>query len=378
MKFKPVKTAVIGAGMISGIYLENLKNRFSIIDLVGVSDLVDAKAQAQAEKYGIRKMTNEEILSDPEIELVLNLTYASAHYEVSKSILEAGKHCYSEKMMCLTLEEAAELDRIRREKNVMFTVAPDTFLGSSQQSSRYYIDMGIIGKPLHADIALSRGYFMLKSDADDAYRKYSVVREGGGIPYDMGGYYLHQLFNLFGPARRVCGFCDTHAANRPYLNPRHSSFEENFFVNTPNRICASMKFDNDITASMYISSEHKVTENSFKIYGTEGNIEIGDPNDFDGKITLSLPSGTSELPLTHPFASNSRGVGAAEMAWSLRLGRKSRLTYEMSYHALELIEAVRDCTSDMFVKELKTDFERPAPISRDAYGGDCEERSLYL
>ena len=61
MNYKPVKTAVIGCGMISDIYLENLKNKFYIIDLVGCADIVDEKAQMQAEKYGIKKMTNEEI-----------------------------------------------------------------------------------------------------------------------------------------------------------------------------------------------------------------------------------------------------------------------------------------------------------------------------
>lgn len=144
MQYKPVKTAVIGSGMISDIYLSNLKKRFSIIDLVGCSDIVSEKSKAQAEKYGIRQMTNEEILNDPEIELVLNLTYASAHYEVSRQILSAGKHCYSEKMMCLTLEEAHELDRIRKEKNVMFTVAPDTFLGAPQQTARLIVEKGLI------------------------------------------------------------------------------------------------------------------------------------------------------------------------------------------------------------------------------------------
>ncbi|MBO4979069.1 MAG: Gfo/Idh/MocA family oxidoreductase, partial [Clostridia bacterium] len=134
MKFKPVKTAVIGCGMISNIYLRVLKEKFSIIELVGCSDIVESKAAAQAKKYDIRQMTNEEILSDPEIELVLNLTYASAHYEVNRAILLSGKHCYSEKMMCLTMEEADELDRIRREKGVMFAVAPDTFLGAGIQS----------------------------------------------------------------------------------------------------------------------------------------------------------------------------------------------------------------------------------------------------
>ena len=109
MRYRPVKTAVIGCGMISATYLRNLSEKFSIIDLVGCADMVDEKAKTQAEKYGIRHMTVDEILSDPEIELVLNLTYATAHVEVSRAILGAKKHCYTEKMTSIDLSDAAEL-----------------------------------------------------------------------------------------------------------------------------------------------------------------------------------------------------------------------------------------------------------------------------
>ena len=78
------------------------------------------------------------------------------------------------------------------------------------------MDKGLIGEPVSVVVSLSRSYRMIKTDADDAVRKYSVMCEGGGIPYDMGGYYLHQLFNIFGPVNKVCGFCITRNANRPY------------------------------------------------------------------------------------------------------------------------------------------------------------------
>lgn len=379
MKFKPVKTAVIGSGMISDIYLTNLKNMFSIIDLVGCSDIVDDKAAAQAKKYGIKKMTNEEIINDPEIELVLNLTYATSHFEVSKQILESGKHCYSEKMMCLTLEQADILNNIRKEKNLMFAVAPDTFLGASQQTARYIIDKGLIGTPLQATVHLSRGYFMVKSDEDDAYRKYSVMAEGGGIPYDMGGYYLHELFNLFGSVKRVCGFAKTNNSTRPYLNPRHSKFNEDYFVNTPNTMSAVMEFDCGLYATFSISSEYNTYGQMFEVIGTEGRLLLADPNEFGNKVYIQKNGSEQvEFPLSHPYRENSRGIGAADMAWALRTHREPRLSTEMGYHALEIINAVTACTEDNTVKILKTKFERPAPISSEFYGGASQERNLFL
>ncbi len=378
MNYKPVKTAVIGCGMISDIYMTNLKEKFYITELVGCSDIVEEKAKAQAEKYGIKQMTNEEILNDPEIELVLNLTYASAHYEVNKQILEAGKHCYCEKMMCLTLEEADELNKIRKEKNVIFAAAPDTFLGASQQTARYIIEKGLIGEPIQAEVSLSRGYQLIKTTEDDAYRKFSVMCEGGGIPYDMGGYYLHELFNIFGAVESVCGYSYTRSANRPYLNPRNEKFNDNFFVNTPNTICAAMRFKSGLLCSFNLSSENATWANRFEIKGTEGVLYLGDPNDFDGKIYIQKRGEKFEFPVSHPYNENSRGIGAADIAWAIRTGRKPRLSFEMGYHALEVIKAVEECTNDGLVKRFKTEIEKPVPISSEYYPGTSEERNLFL
>ena len=379
MNYKPVKTAVIGCGMISDIYLENLKNKFYIIDLVGCADIVDEKAQMQAEKYGIKKMTNEEILNDPEIELVLNLTYATSHYEVNKAILEAKKHCYCEKMMCLTVDEANELDKIRKENNVHMICAPDTFLGASQQTARYLIDRGIIGEPIQAVVNLCRGYHMIKTTEDDTYRKFSVMYEGGGIPYDMGGYYLHELFNIFGEVESACGYEFTRNANRPYLNPRNEKFNDNFFVNTPNTVSATLKFGCGVLCSLNISSEYLAYDECFKIMGTEGILYLADPNNFGEKIYIKKQNGEKlEFPLSHPYSENSRGIGAADLAWAIRTGREPRISFEMGYHALEIMNSLRDCEKDGKVKTFTTKFKRPEPISSEFYGGGAEERSLFL
>ena len=378
MKYKPVKVGVIGCGMISDIYLENLKNKFYITELIGCSDIVEEKAQRQAEKYGIRKMTNHEILNDPEIELIVNLTYASAHYEVNREILNAGKHCYCEKMMCITMDEAQELNRIRKEKNLMFASAPDTFLGAGMQTARYIIDIGLIGEPIQAQATLTRGYHMIKSDDDDAARKYSVMYEGGGIPYDMGGYYLHELFNIFGPVESVCGYAKTRNAERPYLNPRNSKFDDLFTMNTPNTFSAVMQFKNGVFGSMNISSEYDTGRNEFKIYGTRGILSIGDPNLFGDSIILEKNDMSTQIPLYFPYKTNSRGIGATDMAWALRTGRPPRISFEMGYHALEVINAILACTDDKKVKLLSTDFERPIPLAADIYSGGAEERSLFI
>lgn len=277
------------------------------------------------------------------------------------------------------MEEAALLNDIRKKRGLMLAVAPDTFLGASQQTARYIVDHGLIGQPLQAIVHLSRGYFMIKSDADDAVRKYSVMAEGGGIPYDMGGYYLHELFNILGSVKRVCGFAYTHDKVRPYLNPDHTKFNEDYTINTINTLSASLEFACGTLGTFSISSEYHSGREIFEIHGTEGSLYLGDPNGFGEKVYIQKGNGDRvEFPISHPFAENCRGIGAAEMAWSLRENRAPRLSFEIGYHALEVIEAVRECSIDGNVKTLTTSFERPRPISSEYYSGRSEERSLFL
>ena len=90
-QLQKMKTALIGSGMISGIYLKNMKEQFDILELVGCSDIRPERSKARAEEFGVRCMTNEEILADPSIEMVVNTTYPTAHFEVSKAALEAAR-----------------------------------------------------------------------------------------------------------------------------------------------------------------------------------------------------------------------------------------------------------------------------------------------
>ena len=90
--------------------------KFHIIDLVACADRIPERAQALAEKYSLKVMTNEEIYQDPEIEIVVNLTCPESHYEVSKAAILAGKNVYCEKMMAVTLEEGKELYALAKEK----------------------------------------------------------------------------------------------------------------------------------------------------------------------------------------------------------------------------------------------------------------------
>src|SRR5690606_37535317 len=156
MKIQPVKTAIIGCGGISDAYLSTMIHKFKILDVVGCCDRNPEKARAKAERYGIKALTLEEIIADTSIEIVVNLTTPTAHYAVIKQLLEAGKHVYTEKVLSVELEHAAELVKIANEKNLYLGAAPDTFLGSAIQTARYAVDSGLIGDVTSCYCALTR------------------------------------------------------------------------------------------------------------------------------------------------------------------------------------------------------------------------------
>ena len=334
-EFKPVKIAVIGCGMISGIYLKNLTKTFNITEVVGCADIIPERSKAKAEEYGIKQMTNEEIYNDPEIELVVNLTYHTSHYKVSKEALLAGKHVYSEKMMCITVDEAKELGRIAKDKGVTFCCAPDTFLGQGLQTARQVLDAGLIGTPVMANAIVARGYHHERFK-DTPERRFAFL-PGGGIMYDMGCYYLQALVNLLGPIDSVCGYSETRGADdRIFMNPKNPAYGEVMKIETPNNVCGAMKFASGAMGVIITTSECVGSYNSFVIYGTNGILKMNDPNDFTGDVTVTYKDvPETSIPKNFAFSENSRGLGVADMCYAIRNTREPRCSFERAIHILE-------------------------------------------
>ena len=87
---EPLKVGLIGCGRISDIYIQNCQS-FAEIDLLACASLDLAESQAKAAAYNIPKATlPQEIINDPDIEAVLNLTIPAAHAEISLAALDAG------------------------------------------------------------------------------------------------------------------------------------------------------------------------------------------------------------------------------------------------------------------------------------------------
>ena len=136
---------VVGAGIISDIYLKNMTTRFGNLHVKSLSARRVDKAVEKASKYGLIGCSVDDMMSDPEIELIVNLTPVSSHEEIVRKALDAGKHIYTEKTMTDHFDSAVELCKTADRKGLWLGCAPDTFLGSSLQSARRAIDQGILG-----------------------------------------------------------------------------------------------------------------------------------------------------------------------------------------------------------------------------------------
>jgi predicted dehydrogenase len=386
MSLKPVKTAIIGSGNISYTYMNTLTSGFSIIELVGCSDLIPEKSKARSELFGIKQMTTEEILADPEIEIVLNLTEIKNHSKVTKMILEAGKHAYSEKSAgCAIDETQANLD-LAKAKGLRFGSAPDTYMGAACQTARKLIDDGWIGHPIGA-----RGWCIRtrragqRPDTPDPEGNY--VRKGTTITYDMSGYYNNALVSLLGPVARCSGFAkafDKHI----WENTKHPDFGKPITVGSgANTIMAVYEFANGCYGSFFITSESFGREIPLlEIFGTKGFLQVPDPNNFGGwgKDLYISRIGDDELrrvPFTHGFADTDpsvqpksgkrepchnswRGIAVVDMAYAIRRGRPHRSSPELAMHNVEIISAIEENSqTNPGVYVLKSQPEKPAPLT---------------
>ena len=356
---KRMKVALIGCGMISESYLKNLQS-YRLIELAGCSDIRPERSRARAEAFGIRQMSNEEILSDPQIEMVVNTTDPLAHYAVSKACLLAGKHVYAEKMSAESVEEMRELQDLAARRGLFLGGAPDTWLGASMQMARYILDSGVLGAPTMASAFLSRSYRHERFYTGDT-KRFAFCRHGG-IPFDMGAYYLSALVFLLGPIRRVNGFAQIRNPHRTYMAPESPLYGQEMLVESYNQACGSLEFASGALGSICLTSEGGAPGNRFVLHCTDGMIDLGDPNNYEGSIRIQNKRGEESIVhSSFAYASgNQRGIGVLDAAYAIRDGRAPRCSGELCCHVLEA--ALGICAQNGTAHDMQTACQRPEPL----------------
>ncbi len=362
-----VKVGVIGCGNISSNYLKHM-SAFEILEIKATADLIHERAEAKAAEVGATAMTVVELLADPEIEIVVNLTPPLAHAEVSLAAIAAGKNVQSEKPLAVTRELGQQILAAAREKGVRVGCAPDTFLGGGLQTCRKLIDDGWIGRPVAAvGFMLGHGPETWHPNPEFFYKF------GAGPMLDIGPYYITALVNLLGAVHRVTASAQISFPERQILS--QPFYGQRIGVDVPTHVAGTLDFESGVVGTVITSFD--VWDSSLpriEVYGSEGSLSVPDPNIFGGPVRVRRAGADSwsEIPLTH--ADNvGRGIGVADLAYAIRCGRPQRASGELAYHVLDVMSAFREASDSDRHIYLQSRVDRPAPLPLGLRAGTLDE-----
>ena len=391
-----MRVGVIGCGAICSIYITNLRDHYENIEVISCSDLIPEKAQAAKEKFGLKKAySNEELLADPEVDIVLNLTIPAVHYELNKAILNAGKHLYCEKPLALTTAQATEIVELGHKLGLRVSDAPDTFLGPGIQTVRKLLDEGVIGEVCGFTANLCTAGHETWHPSPMFY-----YQPGGGPMRDMGPYYLTSLVSLLGPVEEVSCYTSTNFKTRDI---KGTIIEPTL----PTHYTGLMKMKSGVTGNINMSWDvwHSYLPR-LEIYGTKGMITLPDPNMTDGPVYVfkaegfleeintiprdNLPARLGffygpgrakyyeEVPLCYKGSPNMRGAATAEMALAIAENRPHRASGEMAAHIVDILNSLEQSSDEDRIVKLTTSCEIPEafyPIADGFYVGEYDSSS---
>ena len=365
-----MQVGIVGAGNISATYVANLHS-FDFVQVKSVYDMNEEAAGRLAKQFGIAASSFDDMLDDPGIGLIINLTTPTSHHAVSKKALQAGKHVYCEKPLGVSIEEGEELVALANAGKLRLGCAPDTFLGGGHQLTRRLIDEGRIGR-----VTAATAMLLLPGHEHWHPNPAFYYQRGGGPMFDMGPYYITSLVTLLGPVREVLGTARITRAERVIgSEPRRG---EVIKVEVPTHLTGVIEFHSGATITIATSFDVVRHRHSpIEIYGSEGTLLPPDPNHFTGKVELFRSGDTEwhEVPVDHPYTEGVtgfhglRGLGAAEMVDALRAGRPHRVSAELAFHVLEVMTAFERSSGSRKAIPIHSSCGQPEPIARDVRDG---------
>ena len=359
MKNNVVGYGLIGCGTFCVNYLSTLGPLFKNVTPVCCSDLNQAAAEKAAKDWNIPKIcSSDEVIADPDVDIVLILTPPSTHYKLCMQALAAGKHVYCEKPLATSLEEINDIVDFAAKQGLFVGAAPDTFLTPKLQTVRKLIEDGAIGKVVNVTANTGGpGSELWHPNASFLYKA------GGGPILDLGPYYITALVSLLGPIESL--FC--------YGNKGKDVRKingEDVTVDVPTNYSGVLKFADGVIGTMNMSfDEWKTTQPSIEIHGTEGVILAPNPNNLWDPVKLLRADdmragvdarddmiqkivylyGDESFNLFHevePIApvvetehGALRGQGVADMADAIMNGGKPKVSAELCRHVTEAVNA---------------------------------------
>jgi predicted dehydrogenase len=387
-----MRIGFVGCGFTADHYFNGLR-RYPNLELVGATDRDQQRASQFCAYHSVTLCpTLEALLADPNIEMIVNLTHSSSHFEVSKACLEAGKHVYTEKPLATIFSQAQALVELAEAKGLYYSSAPCILLGETAQTVWKALRNSEIGTvrvvyaelddgPLHlADPNLWRS----ESGAPYAYREEFEV----GVTVEHAGYYLSWFTAFFGPAKTITAFSACVWPDKQMVP------NEPLCVTTPDVSVACITFESGVvvrlTCSLVAPYNHVM-----KIIGDTGILTVEECWNYSSPVYLDKYSKTrfraERYPITkaYPFIRNWLGPhkayppvkksswkkqqarfrqdyarGIAELARAITEQRPSRMPADYCLHVTELALAIEKATNMPY--QVTTTFKPLQPMDEAA------------
>lgn len=353
----PLRVGMIGCGNISAQYLKTFPT-LEGATLVAVADLNEELARSVAAQHqGVRALSVSELIADPEIDAVLNLTIPKAHAEIALAAIAAGKDVYGEKPLAANLAQARQVMEAAAAAGVRVGCAPDTVLGTGTQTARQAIDDGLIGNPIAATATMIvPGHELWHPNPDFYYAP------GGGPLLDMGPYYVSSLITLLGPVESVMGAASRTRATRTIATGPRAG--EDVPVEVDSHVTGILRHSSGAISTLVMSFDGVGTQAAnIEVHGDKGSLIVPDPNGFRGDVKLRVLGGKDweVLPVSAGYETGARGIGLNDMALT-PAGREARAGGALAFHALEIMESVLESARSGQGVRLTSTCSRPATV----------------
>ena len=206
-----MKIAILGCGYVAEQYANTLAGHPEL-ELAGAYDQNTDNLDAFVRRTPTRKYASfEDLIGDPAVETVVNLTNPRSHFELNRRCLESGKHVYCEKPLAMTTEDALTLARMAHQRGVHLSSAPCSVLGETAQTLWKAVREGTIGRVR-----------LVYANFDDGMVAPNLSpwewRNESGVPwpardefevgctYQHAGYVVTWLCAFFGPVKATTSF----------------------------------------------------------------------------------------------------------------------------------------------------------------------------
>jgi len=333
----PLGLGIVGTGNIASAYARDILTHPQI-RLAAATDLDASRAAAYGAEHGCPIHPSlDDLLADPAVDIVVNLTVHHAHHEVTKRALEAGRHVYSEKPMTLRAQDARELVALADARGLRLGCSPSTFLGEAQQTAAAIIREGRLGpvRAVYAEVNWGR---------IETWHPAPVPFFDVGVMFDVGVYPLTLVTSILGPARSV-------RAWGWELKPDRTTVDgAPFRIGTSDLIVAAIELDGAVmrlTTSFYVGQPAKLT-GGLEFHGDDASLALGNFQEFDAPVEVGRYGESYEpvAPVRPPFHGTAWARGVAEMADAIGEGRPHRASAEQAAHVVEILEAVATSIAD--------------------------------